>query len=104
MNGRRNFSNIASKDPSKKENIGICAVEVYFPKSYVHQEDLEKASNVSPGKHTIGLGQTAMAFAGDHEDINSISLTAVSNLLEKYNISPHEIGRLEVLTILKIIH
>ena len=33
---------------------------------------------------------------GDREDVNSISLTVVSSLMEKYNISPTQIGRLEV--------
>ena len=37
-----------------------------------------------------------MAFVNDREDINSISLTVVRNLLKKHRISPHLIGRLEV--------
>lgn len=37
-----------------------------------------------------------MAVCGDREDINSVCLTAVHNLLEKYNIDPRDIGRLEV--------
>ena len=83
---------------SKKmdKNIGVLGIEVYFPSLYVKQEELEKANNASSGKYTIGLGQTAMAFSGDNEDINSICLTVVHSLLEKYNISPTEIGRLEV--------
>ena len=37
-----------------------------------------------------------MACVNDREDINSISLTCVKNLLEKNNISTKSIGRLEV--------
>lgn len=37
-----------------------------------------------------------MAFVDNNEDVNSISLTALQNLLQKYNISPRDIGRLEV--------
>lgn len=37
-----------------------------------------------------------MACVDDREDINSICLTAVSNLLEKYHIDPSQVGRLEV--------
>uniref|UniRef100_A0A7S0DYV6 Hydroxymethylglutaryl-CoA synthase n=1 Tax=Hanusia phi TaxID=3032 RepID=A0A7S0DYV6_9CRYP len=37
-----------------------------------------------------------MAFCNDLEDINSVCMTAVANLLEKYNIAPTDIGRLEV--------
>lgn len=77
-------------------NVGILALEVYFPTCYVKQTDLEIANGASAGKYTIGLGQDAMAFTGDLEDINSISLTVVKRLLEKYDISPNEIGRLEI--------
>eukprot|EP01031_Cornospumella_fuschlensis_P030606 gene30606-36982_t len=79
-----------------ENNVGILAMEVYFPSTYVTQTDLEKANNVSAGKYTIGLGQEIMAFTGDHEDINSIALTVVHSLLEKYNIDPRDVGRLEV--------
>eukprot|EP01036_Dinobryon_divergens_P033576 gene33576-43393_t len=77
-------------------HVGILAIEVYFPSNFVMQTDLEQANAVSAGKYTIGLGQEAMAFTGDREDINSISLSVVQSLLEKYSISPNEIGRLEV--------
>lgn len=79
-----------------ENNVGILAMEVYFPTSYVTQQDLEVSNGVSAGKYTLGLGQESMAFTGDAEDINSIALTVVHNLLEKYSISPSEIGRLEV--------
>jgi hydroxymethylglutaryl-CoA synthase len=80
----------------------------------VEQSELEKFDGVSSGKYTIGLGQTKMAFCDDREgtcvgtflwghpgltrylDIYSIALTATQSLLEKYNIDPNSIGRLEV--------
>ncbi|KDQ19505.1 hypothetical protein BOTBODRAFT_28082 [Botryobasidium botryosum FD-172 SS1] len=37
-----------------------------------------------------------MACTDDREDINSFALTAVSNLLKKYDIDPKSIGRLDV--------
>ncbi len=37
-----------------------------------------------------------MAFVGDREDINSIALTVVENLLNKYEIPREKVGRLEV--------
>jgi hydroxymethylglutaryl-CoA synthase len=37
-----------------------------------------------------------MAFCLDNEDINSICLTVLANLMEKYQIKPEEIGRLDV--------
>ena len=53
-------------------------------------------NNVSKGKYTIGLGQTTMSCVNDTEDINSICLTTVKNLLQKHDVSPSQIGRLEV--------
>ena len=78
------------------KNIGIVAIETYFPRQFVAQSDLEKWDGVSEGKYQLGLGQEGMAFCGDREDMNSIALTAVANLLEKNNIRPEDIGRLEV--------
>lgn len=37
-----------------------------------------------------------MAFVSDCEDVNSMALTVVNGILEKYNIDPRQIGRLEV--------
>jgi len=54
----------------------------------VRQSDLETFDKTSKGKYTIGLGQDAMAFSSDLEDINSICLTAVQNLMEKNGIKP----------------
>ena len=77
-------------------DVGILAMEIYFPKTYVSQMELEKYDEAGTGKYTIGLGQTKMAFCGDNEDIHSFCLTAVKSLMEKYNISYSSIGRLEV--------
>ena len=57
---------------------------------------VEKYDSVPAGKYTIGLGQQTMAFVGDREDINSMCLTVLHNLMEKYSIDPATIGRLEV--------
>lgn len=78
------------------ENVGILAMEIYFPSQYVEQTELEKFDEVSAGKYTIGLGQNRMGFCSDREDINSICMTALHRLLEKNNINLHDIGRLEV--------
>ncbi|KAL6060988.1 Hydroxymethylglutaryl-CoA synthase, variant 2 [Balamuthia mandrillaris] len=80
----------------RPENVGILAMEIYFPSTFVSQTDLENFDRVGSGKYTQGLGQVNLAFCGDNEDINSICLTAVSSLLEKYGVSPANIGRLEV--------
>jgi hydroxymethylglutaryl-CoA synthase len=64
--------------------VGILALEVYTPSTYITQASLEEHAGVAAGKYTIGLGQQGLAITGDAEDINSICLTAVASLLEKY--------------------
>ena len=82
--------------PPNTKNIGILGMAVYTPATYISQTELEEHMGVPPGKYSIGLGQNGMAVSGDNEDINSISLTVVKMLLEKYGIDTSEVGRLEV--------
>ncbi|KXG51316.1 Thiolase-like, subgroup [Penicillium griseofulvum] len=82
--------------PSNVQNVGIKALEIYFPSRYVPQSELETYLGASAGKFTIGLGQQKMSFCDDREDIYSMALTAVSSLMTKYHIDPMSIGRLEV--------
>uniref|UniRef100_A0A0N4Z3N6 Hydroxymethylglutaryl-CoA synthase n=1 Tax=Parastrongyloides trichosuri TaxID=131310 RepID=A0A0N4Z3N6_PARTI len=84
------------KEISQPIDVGIHALELYFPKNYVDQSKLEEFDKVSPGKYTIGLGQLQMGFFCDHEDINSICLTVLNNLLEKNQIDKSSIGYLAV--------
>lgn len=86
----------AQSQAGKAKNVGIKAMEIYFPRQCVDQEDLERFDGSSAGKYTIGLGQTKMAFCDDREDINSICLTVVESLMDKYKIPYSSIGRLEV--------
>ncbi|KAK2767802.1 ATP-dependent 5'-3' DNA helicase hcs1 [Arachnomyces sp. PD_36] len=81
---------------ARPQNIGVKAIEIYFPSQCVDQAELEKFDGVSAGKYTIGLGQTKMSFCDDREDIYSMALTTLSSLLKKYSIDPKTIGRLEV--------
>ena len=78
------------------EDVGIIAMELYFPYTFVDQTELESFDGASAGKYTIGLGQGRMGFCTDREDINSLCLTVVSRLMEKNNLEYSAIGRLEV--------
>jgi len=60
---------------NKYENLGIIDIQIYYPRYFVDQEELEMYDKVDKGKYTIGLGQSKMSFAGDNEDINSFCLT-----------------------------
>ena len=79
-----------------KENLGIIDIQIYFPRYYVSQYDLEEYDKVPHGKYTIGLGQTNMSFVDDNEDINSMCLTVLDKLIKKNNISLNQISRIEV--------
>lgn len=78
------------------ENVGILAIETVFPSLFVDQTELEQFDGVSSGKYTLGLGQDKMGICSDREDINSLCLTVVQNLMEHYDIKYSDIGRLEV--------
>lgn len=78
------------------KDVGIRAIHFVIPSLFVDQTDLEHYDQVSEGKYTIGLGQKQMGFCTDLEDINSLCLTAVSQLVENNNINYSDIGRLEV--------
>jgi hydroxymethylglutaryl-CoA synthase len=67
----------------EEKNVGILAIEVYAPSTFISQADLEEYSGVPKGKYTIGLGQEGLGFCGDAEDVNSLALTVVHSLLEK---------------------
>ncbi|CAG2171232.1 unnamed protein product [Oppiella nova] len=87
---------VAECPQERAENVGILGIDIYFPNAYVDQTDLEKFNGVPEGKYTIGLGQLQMAFCSDREDIHSICLSVTKSLMDKYSISPKEVGFLAV--------
>mmetsp|Transcript_30667 Transcript_30667/g.85908 ORF Transcript_30667/g.85908 Transcript_30667/m.85908 type:complete len:442 (+) Transcript_30667:76-1401(+) len=76
--------------------IGLRGLQVVVPKHYVPLAELETHDGISAGKYTKGLGQTNMAYVDEHEDINSLCLTAVHGLLEAYDVDPKAVARVEV--------
>lgn len=76
-------------------DVGILAVEIHFPYLYVDQEELEKFDGV-PGKYTLGLGQRRMGFCADTEDVCSLALTVLGNLMDRQHLTAKQIGRLDV--------
>ena len=89
------MNNIYTKN-IKPNNIGIIDIEIYFPRYYISQSELEKYYNIPEHKYTIGLGQTSMSFIDDNEDINSLCLTVFHKLLSNNNINPKLISRIEI--------
>jgi len=89
------FAQLDVEVPRPKD-VGVLAMEMYFPRRCISEADLEVFDGVAKGKYTIGLGQEYMSCFDDREDINSFALNAVSGLLERYNIDPKSIGRIDV--------
>ncbi|PHT92514.1 Hydroxymethylglutaryl-CoA synthase [Capsicum annuum] len=58
--------------------------------------ELEAHDGASKGEYTTDRGQDCRSFVIEDEDVVSISMTAVTYLLEKYAIDPKQIGRLDV--------
>ncbi|KAJ7578049.1 hydroxymethylglutaryl-coenzyme A synthase C terminal-domain-containing protein [Mycena floridula] len=85
-----------STSTTRPQNVGILAMDTYFPCRCISEADLEVFDGVSKGKYTIGLGQEYMAWPDDREDINSFALNAVAGLLEKFNIDLKSVGRIDV--------
>lgn len=85
----------ATKDDQRPQNVGILAMEAYFPRNCLPQTALEAADGCE-GKYTVGLGQESLGYFDDREDVASILLTALARLLENYGVRPEQIGRLEV--------
>jgi hydroxymethylglutaryl-CoA synthase len=83
-------------EKARPKHIGILAAEFYSPMHYVQQKELEEYCQVPKGKYTEGLMQDMMAFCMENEDVNSICLTAVDNLLRNHGIDIASIGRIEV--------
>jgi hydroxymethylglutaryl-CoA synthase len=85
----------SGKASLRPQNVGILAMEAYFPQNCLQQTALEEADGCK-GKYTIGLGQESLGYFDDREDVASILLTALARLMENYGIEPQQIGRLEV--------
>ena len=92
---RRRLTETVSHVRARPENVGILAMEAYFPKNCLRQTALEEADGCA-GKYTVGLGQESLAFFDDREDVASILLSALVRLMEGYGITPDQIGRVEV--------
>lgn len=83
-------------DIERPKNIGIIDIQPYFPTFYVDQNELEEFDKVGKGKYTQGIGQESIAVFSDREDINSICLTVLDQLLTRNNLNRKNVGRLEV--------
>jgi len=79
----------------KAENVGIIGLATYIPATTVSMAKLEAHDNCQ-GKYTISLGQKYMSLTAPNEDVVSMALNAVKRLMQKMNLKPGDIGRIQI--------
>ncbi|MCU0686118.1 MAG: hydroxymethylglutaryl-CoA synthase [Polyangiaceae bacterium] len=76
--------------------VGIEALGVALPSTYLELEALAQARGVPPGKYIDGLGTTRMAVPLPDEDTVTLAAQAARMALESAGASPESIGLLAV--------
>jgi hydroxymethylglutaryl-CoA synthase len=80
------------KNPSQIPAIGIDAIALALPRSYVDLADIAEARGVPPSKFIHGLGVVRMAIAAADEDPVSLGINAARRLVLRSGVNPSEIG------------
>jgi 3-hydroxy-3-methylglutaryl CoA synthase len=79
--------------------VGIDAVEIWTGKLQLDlPETFAPAKGEDPGKYTKGLGLEASSFPDTYEDIVTMAANAAKQLMDRKNLSPGDIGRIDVAT------
>lgn len=76
--------------------FGIVGIEYQLPSLCIDQEEIANNIDFEVGKIKIGLGLEQMGVPSKREDAISLALGAVRRLMERYNVDPQSVGRLEV--------
>src|SRR5260370_17157511 len=72
--------------------VGIDAVAVAVPESYLELADLARARSVPEGKYLEGLGVQRMSIAGPHEDPVALAANAARRLFATSGAEASRIG------------
>ena len=76
--------------------VGIEALGIAVPPTYVAMEELARARNVEPSKYLDGIGVSRMAVALPDEDTVTLAARAARMALTSANVDPSEIALLVV--------
>jgi len=76
--------------------IGMEAIAFHTTQYFIELSDLAEARSIAPEKFTLGLGQQQMSIACPPEDTVHLAINAAKKALERFAISPDEIGMLVV--------
>ncbi|MEN0051897.1 MAG: hypothetical protein AAF806_32830, partial [Bacteroidota bacterium] len=74
--------------------VGIDDMALYVPKLYLPIETLAAERQIEYVKLNKGLGLTHMAIPDVHEDAATMAANAVSELIDKNELNPQDIGRI----------
>jgi hydroxymethylglutaryl-CoA synthase len=79
--------------------VGIDGIEIHTGKLKLDlAETFAPAQGEEPGKFTKGLGLYASSFPDAHEDIVTMAANAAHRLMERHDLTPADIGRIDVAT------
>ena len=76
--------------------VGIEALAVSFPETYVSLADLADARGVAPSKYLEGIGTRRMAIPGIDEDTVTLAARAADECLRRAGVSRDAVGLLAV--------
>ena len=76
--------------------VGIEALGIAVPPTYVAMEELARARNVEPSKYLEGIGTSRMAVALPDEDTVTLAARAARMALDAAQVNPDDIGLLAV--------
>jgi len=77
---------------------GIDDISIYIPKLYVDARDFAEARGLDPDKLERGLGISQMAIVDANQDPAVLAANACLKVMQKYKLSPEDVGRLYVAT------
>jgi len=80
------------------KKVGIEAIYIYVPEFYVDNTELAIHRGTDPKHFTEGLGITRFGVPSPNEDHASMAATAALRLMEKQNIRPMDIFRIDTPT------
>lgn len=80
----------------RRNDFGIIGIEYQLPSLYIDQEEIANNIGFEVDKIKVGLGLEHMGVPSREEDAISLAMSAVSKLMNKYNVDPMSVGRLEV--------
>lgn len=81
---------------NKLTKRGIVDISVQLSKYSCSVKDLAEYFNIDEGKLTVGLGLSDASACALNEDSVTLGLTAIKKLLERNNLTPSDISKLEV--------